>query len=1303
MSIYNMWIIAFISLSLTALPMKIEAKKITRNERHKTVGLTLSKNNFNDVKLNFNKSNIYDIISTGSNPFVVTDPIRQKLQTNDYKLSFEYFCPKGIDNFEIYFGPDFNESEKIMVRRLSPSEGWVLFSINLKKTNTKWGETGSLLKLNFGNRVGTRIQIRNLELHLQSKLDAELALAKESNKRKESVLDKDLIKYLETNYESEIKSIKVGKQKISIEGIANSKDNVYLCEVPPYQDVTEEQHFASVTPIPNNKFLITLTQYFKTDGYNYDRLLSKWVLAVKTDSGYKLISHAHYADQITPEYNLPDEKPLSKKGLGGFSVDRGHVKDLEDLGITSVTVNVWFTEFMYSKPSSGRIEHIYNGIPYYFDKKAVASLDSTLKTTANKKIIVSAILLVNKAKDCPDPKIGELLQHPDFDPAGIYSMPNMSNPASVNCYAAAIDFLAGRYSRPDKKYGRINDWIIHNEVDAGWVWTNAGEEPVNVFMDTYIKSMRMVYNIARSYNPNSKVFISLTHYWNWTSDKHFYLPKKLLELLEDYSKAEGDFDWAIAQHPYPEDLFNPKCWLDTLCTFSFNTPLITFKNIEVLNDWANQPWTYYLGKYPRTIYLSEQGPNSPDYSEKSLQEQAACMAYAWEKIEKLKNIKAFQYHNWIDGRDEGGLRIGLRRFPDDSTDPGGRKPIWFVYQKLGTSQEDSTCEFAKKIIGIQNWDEVRYSSHIDSTERAALYRNVQSDTWVATDALGRSLLGYNECGPIKKDRFVGIFYFMTHTHHGDKGPYNVTEILKKNPVNPNWGDGTNYYWGEPEIGYYLNTDEWAIKRHAYELTNAGIDVIIFDVTNDETFPEVYLSICKVYREMRAEGEKTPDIAFLGSEISVNKLWNDFYKKALYPDLWFYWKGKPLILFGQHEIPSRHKMNDVRFSEEINKFFTIRQSWAWTSLPWYHSCPYGKDKWPWVDHYPQAIGWHDSPDEKEMVPVAVAEHPLSNIGRSFQDFYQPKTDKYDLTPYTEEGLFFQEQWNRALEVDPKFVFVTGWNEWSADRQIMGKNVSKELQKWKFYPGAQLGKAGKPIKPGESYFIDQYNEEYSRDIEPMKGGYTDDYYYQLIANIRKYKGVEKPVEAGLPKTIALDGNFNQWKSITATYYDHIGDTSHRNSEGVDGAGPYINNTGRNDIEKLKVARDSDNFYFYAEAVESLTPYTGHNWMLLFIDVDTNKTTGWEGYDFVVNNKIINENTTTITKLNKDGSLGTSEKIPFRMSGNKLMIEIPRKFIARSGKATFDFHWADNIKKIGDIKEFFLSEDSAPDRRANYRYSE
>ena len=40
-------------------------------------------------------------------------------------------------------------------------------------------------------------------------------------------------------------------------------------------------------------------------------------------------------------------------------------------------------------------------------------------------------------------------------------------------------------------------------------------------------------------------------------------------------------------------------------------------------------------------------------------------------------------------------------------------------------------------------------------------RNLNVDDWVATDALGRKLPTFEECGPVKKDRFVGMFYFMT--------------------------------------------------------------------------------------------------------------------------------------------------------------------------------------------------------------------------------------------------------------------------------------------------------------------------------------------------------------------------------------------------------------------------------------------------------------------------------------------------------------------------------------------------------------
>jgi len=580
-------------------------------------------------------------------------------------------------------------------------------------------------------------------------------------------------------------------------------------------------------------------------------------------------------------------------------------------------------------------------------------------------------------------------------------------------------------------------------------------------------------------------------------------------------------------------------------------------------------------------------------------------------------------------------------------------------------------------------------------------RDIHPDSWVATDALGRSLPGYDECGPIKKDRYVGLFYFVTHTSPQAKGPFDVTKIIAKNPDNPMWGNGA-HYWGQPEYGYYLSYDEWVIRKHAQLLSDAGVDVIIFDVTNDRTYPEVYLPVCKVFLELRAKGERTPSIAFLGSEISVNHIWNEFYKKSYYNELWFQWKGKPLLLFGQHEIPSRKKNNDVVFSDEIRNFFSIRQSWAWTTLPWYQTFPYGKDKWPWVDHYPQAIGWHENSNKAEMVPVAVAQHPLSNIGRSYHNFSQPATDKYDLTPFTNQGLCFQEQWNRALQVDPEFVFVTGWNEWSAGAQVMGEDISKSLQKWAFYPGAHLTKAGKPLKTGDYYFIDQYNQEFSRDIEPMTGGHTDNYYYQLLANVRRYKGMEKPPAPARLTTININRSFRQWEGVESTFYDHVSDIEYRNIHGQgQKSGIYKNTTGRNDLTTMKIAADKSSIYFYAETDKPISSYNDKNWMLLFIDADQDKKTGWEGYDFVVNAKVIDDNTSTIALLHNNGSLGRSTSISFKVVENKLMLSIPRHVLSNKKTLALDFHWADNISKIGDITEFFLNGDNAPERRANYRF--
>ena len=58
------------------------------------------------------------------------------------------------------------------------------------------------------------------------------------------------------------------------------------------------------------------------------------------------------------------------------------------------------------------------------------------------------------------------------------------------------------------------------------------------------------------------------------------------------------------------------------------------------------------------------------------------------------------------------------------------------------------------------------------------------------------------------------------------------------------------------------------------------------------------------------------------------------------------------------------------------------------------------------------------------------------------------------------------------------------------------------------------------------------------------------------------------------------------------------------------------GRNDIVDAKIARDAEYIYFYVETASAMTSPQDENWMMLFIDIDRNKSTGWEGYDYVVN---------------------------------------------------------------------------------------
>ena len=135
------------------------------------------------------------------------------------------------------------------------------------------------------------------------------------------------------------------------------------------------------------------------------------------------------------------------------------------------------------------------------------------------------------------------------------------------------------------------------------------------------------------------------------------------------------------------------------------------------------------------------------------------------------------------------------------------------------------------------------------------FRDTFPDTWVATDALGRKLPAAAEVGPPRPDRTVGIFYFLWHGAHIQGGPFDVTKILAQDPYarskpeSPLWGPlHAPHHWGESLFGYYLTDDDGVLRKHAQMLSDAGVDVVIFDVTNQATYPEWYRALLRVWGE-----------------------------------------------------------------------------------------------------------------------------------------------------------------------------------------------------------------------------------------------------------------------------------------------------------------------------------------------------------------------------------------------------------------------------------------------------------------------
>lgn len=139
--------------------------------------------------------------------------------------------------------------------------------------------------------------------------------------------------------------------------------------------------------------------------------------------------------------------------------------------------------------------------------------------------------------------------------------------------------------------------------------------------------------------------------------------------------------------------------------------------------------------------------------------------------------------------------------------------------------------------------------------------------------------------------------------------------------------------------------------------------------------------------------------------------------------------------------------------------------------------------------------------------------------------------------------------------------------------------------------------------------------------MKGGYTDNYYMQMAQNIRRYKGVRPvPVNRHIHK-MAVDGSFADWDrsmSCTATPNATCSIVTRRVTAGFT---TKILREGTT-LWPQRWRSASRTYSFYTETADALTPYSDPDWMLLLIDSDGDSSTGWYGYDILINKDIASD---------------------------------------------------------------------------------
>ena len=429
-----------------------------------------------------------------------------------------------------------------------------------------------------------------------------------------------------------------------------------------------------------------------------DRLFSRFHLATHDSPP----SPPQYVTEI--HLNTPERpnRVTSKKGITCGSDSPSSPVN----AFPRINQNIDIAQLLAHAPTNSPYQIRADDSSIPLNENAVRNLDTAFQRAKKAGQEVTGILLAYQRKKSPlPPPIVHPLAHPDSVPIGPAAF-DTATAQGLLTYRAVVGWLAERYGNPESDGGALEGLVIGNEIQSHWSWYHLGNASKHLVLNEYAIAVRIADLATRSRIKGFNIYLSLDHHWRQPAEQnplHGFSGRDAVDSLNRTFASEGNFPWHVAFHPYPENLFNPAFWNDRTATPDFETPKITFKNIEVLAAYLRQPEFQFKGK-TRRIALTEQGFHCPSSADgPSL--QAAAFALAWKKVQAIPEIISFLYHRHVDHPHENGLKCGLFEH-DGSKNPhgiGARRPIADLLAAAGTDAEAEAFEPSLAILQRANW------------------------------------------------------------------------------------------------------------------------------------------------------------------------------------------------------------------------------------------------------------------------------------------------------------------------------------------------------------------------------------------------------------------------------------------------------------------------------------------------------------------------------------------------------------------------------------------------------------------------